>query len=383
MISKKLLKLISLGLLSTSLFIVSDIKDVKASEVNSEVTNNEIYKYGQLSYEISNNHIIITDCDKNVEEIDIPESINGYSVTTIAESAFALCNKLKTVSIPSSVKEIGSYAFKGCYSLKSIKIPEGVTEINKATFSFCTSLNSVVLPSTLIKINDSAYSHCMNLEEITIPKNVISIGNSAFFNCYNMKNVKIYNDNVEIGLDAFRIDEVSRQSDRVIYANVGSTAQKYACDSDEFEFNKLADTEEPSISYSAHVQKIGWQGYAFDGALAGTVGQGKRLEGIKINISGDSNLGVKYSAHVQKIGWQGYAFDGALAGTVGQGKRVEAIKIELTGKDKDKYDVYYKAQVQSYGWLDWVKNGEISGTVGKSKRLEAIQIKLVKKDINN
>lgn len=44
-------------------------------------------------------------------------------------------------------------------------------------------------------------------------------------------------------------------------------------------------------------------------------------------------------------------------GTEGEAKRLEAIKIQLTGADKDKYDVYYRVHAQSYGWLGWAKNG--------------------------
>ena len=67
-------------------------------------------------------------------------------------------------------------------------------------------------------------------------------------------------------------------------------------------------------------------------------------------------------------------------GTEGEAKRLEAIKIQLTGADKDKYDVYYRVHAQSYGWLGWAKNGETAGTSGMAKRLEAIQIKLVPKN---
>jgi uncharacterized protein YjdB len=82
---------------------------------------------------------------------------------------------------------------------------------------------------------------------------------------------------------------------------------------------------------------------------------------------------------VQSYGWQNWVSDGALSGTTGKAKRLEAIKIELTGDAATKYDVYYRVHVQRYGWLDWAKNGEMAGTSGKSLRLEGIQIKLVPK----
>ena len=143
------------------------------------------------------------------------------------------------------------------------------------------------------------------------------------------------------------------------------------------------DTPKPvpdvNVSYRTHVQSIGWQPYVSDGAMAGTSGQAKRLEGININVAGNSNLGVQYTTHVQSYGWLPWSSNGDMSGTEGEAKRLEAIKIQLTGADKDKYDIYYRVHAQSYGWLGWAMNGAPSGTAGYGKRLEGIQILVVKK----
>ena len=68
-----------------------------------------------------------------------------------------------------------------------------------------------------------------------------------------------------------------------------------------------------------------------------------------------------------------------MAGTSGQSKRLEAIRIKLTGEMAKQYDIYYRVHSQEFGWLGWAKNGESAGTEGYSYRLEAIQIQLVKK----
>ena len=88
---------------------------------------------------------------------------------------------------------------------------------------------------------------------------------------------------------------------------------------------------------------------------------------------------IVYSSHVQDMGWQKSVKDGALAGTTGKGKRVEAIKINLTGTLSESCDVYYRVHAQDYGWLGWTKNGNPAGTEGLSKRIEAIEIKVVTK----
>lgn len=136
----------------------------------------------------------------------------------------------------------------------------------------------------------------------------------------------------------------------------------------------------PAVSYTTHVQSIGWQSWVKDGKMAGTSGKSKRLEGIKIKLENLPFAGnVQYKTHVQSYGWQGWSTNGVLSGTSGKAKRLEAVQIQLTGEMAKKYDIYYRVHAQSYGWLGWAKNGESSGTEGKSKRLEGIEVKLVKK----
>jgi len=134
-----------------------------------------------------------------------------------------------------------------------------------------------------------------------------------------------------------------------------------------------------TVSYQTHVQTYGWQDWVTNGTMSGTRGEAKRLEGICIKVSGNSNLGIRYKTHVQTYGWQDWKYNGEMSGTSGKAKRLEAICIELTGADKDKYDVYYRVHAQTYGWLGWAKNGAMSGTEGLAKRLEGINIVIVPK----
>ncbi len=147
-----------------------------------------------------------------------------------------------------------------------------------------------------------------------------------------------------------------------------------------------APTPDVTIRYTTHVQTYGWQGdennaskWFVNGKMAGTSGKAKRLEGIKIRVYGNDNLGIQYTTHCQSYGWLPWSANGEMNGTEGEAKRLEAIKIQLTGADKDKYDVYYRVHAQSYGWLGWAKNGAPAGTAGYAKRLEGIQIVVVKK----
>ena len=147
-----------------------------------------------------------------------------------------------------------------------------------------------------------------------------------------------------------------------------------------------AQTPDVTIRYTTHVQTYGWQGdennankWFANGKMAGTSGKAKRLEGIKIRVYGNDNLGIQYTTHCQSYGWLPWSANGEMNGTEGEAKRLEAIKIQLTGADKEKYDVYYRVHAQSYGWLGWAKDGAPAGTAGYAKRLEGVQIVVVKK----
>ena len=146
-----------------------------------------------------------------------------------------------------------------------------------------------------------------------------------------------------------------------------------------------------TVSYRTHIQTFGWEGKAEDittwksnGAMSGTSGKAKRLEGINIVVTPNSvdemlDLGIQYTTHCQSYGWLPWSANGEMNGTEGEAKRLEAIMIKLTGKNARDFDVYYRVHAQSYGWLGWAKNGAPAGTAGYGKRLEGIQVVVVKK----
>ena len=132
------------------------------------------------------------------------------------------------------------------------------------------------------------------------------------------------------------------------------------------------------ISYSSHVQNIGWQGYRQDGEKSGTEGKSYRLEAIKINlVNSPANGRIKYRTHIQDIGWQDWKSDNQISGTEGRSLRLEAIQIEL--ENLEDYTVEYQVHIQDKGWSQWYIDGEVAGTVGQAKRLEAIRIRVVPK----
>ena len=138
----------------------------------------------------------------------------------------------------------------------------------------------------------------------------------------------------------------------------------------------------PTVTYAAHIQSVGDQARKKNGAVAGSIGKGRRLEAVWLQLGSNFPVtgGITYRSRVQGTGWESaWSKDGAVSGTKGSSKRLEAIQIKLTGKMAKKYDVYYRVHAQSVGWMAWAKNGAVAGTVGMGLRLEGIQVVLLPK----
>lgn len=76
----------------------------------------------------------LTDKGKGLDVINIPSKIGKDDVTNILSQAFKDNTKITSVTIPSSVRNIGDNAFSGCNNLKSIIISPGIQSIRSRNF---------------------------------------------------------------------------------------------------------------------------------------------------------------------------------------------------------------------------------------------------------
>lgn len=182
-------------------------------------------------------------------EIIVPESIvindNTYVVTRVDDLGFRGQYYMESITLPSSVTEIGERAFEGCEELSSITagcetiyvkynafaeskwlasqnddfvtlnstlvayqgnaahvdIPSGIKVIGE--YVFHEYLKSVTLPETLERIGRSAFLDCNKLTSIIIPGSVKVIEDSAFLWCSSLSNVTLSEGLVTIGASAF------------------------------------------------------------------------------------------------------------------------------------------------------------------------------------
>lgn len=132
----------------------------------------------------------------------------------------------------------------------------------------------------------------------------------------------------------------------------------------------------PALTYSAHVASLGWLADVTSPSAAGTTGQARQMEALRIaggTLAGD----IDYRAHVASIGWLGWVGPAYPAGTTGQARRLEAVQVRLTGQAATEYRIACQAHVASLGWLPVVYDGATCGTTGQARRMEAVRLWLV------
>lgn len=124
------------------------------------------------------------------------------SITSIGEGAFSISNNITRMVLHNGITSIGTGAFNGLSKLNSISLPSGLTELNPSLLNGCTSLTSITIPSGVTAIGASVF-YGTSISSITIPSLVNSIGNSTFANCTSLTSITIPNSVTLLGSDLF------------------------------------------------------------------------------------------------------------------------------------------------------------------------------------
>lgn len=161
---------------------------------------------GDFVYEVlseDNKTCSITEYTGTAAELEIPSALDGYTVTSIGDSAFLRCDTLTSVVLPDSITSIMDSAFFNCTALTSVSIANGVITIGTDAFSRCWSLCNINIPNSVKIICSDAFANCEALTDIMIPASVTDIGAEAFSHCTSLTDITIMNDAPNIGINAF------------------------------------------------------------------------------------------------------------------------------------------------------------------------------------
>ncbi len=131
---------------------------------------------------------------------------NGYGTPFCTASArLYLDGSLITdVVIPEGTTSIGNHAFRGFTAMTNITIPDSVTSIGTCAFYNCISLTGLDLPSGITSIGSGAFTNCKSITNISLPDKLSVIDDTVFYLCSSLKSIVIPEGVTKINSYAFR-----------------------------------------------------------------------------------------------------------------------------------------------------------------------------------
>jgi hypothetical protein len=173
---------------------------------------------------------VITQCTYDINTlgniIEIPETLQGQTITGLGDNCFQLAGKIKEVTLPATLKTIGNGVFVN-HNLTNVVLPEGITSIGAEAFG-SNSLEAVSLPNSLTHIGFAAFRNNQiitinipeglleisgelfnnnKIEALTIPANITSIGDRTF-SANSIKELTIPNTLLSIGDGSFTGNQI-------------------------------------------------------------------------------------------------------------------------------------------------------------------------------
>lgn len=247
-------------LLATILLITVFAVPSFAAEVSSYFGYD--FTYDGIAYLVYDDEVYVSgfeidESDKDAKVV-IPETVTHgrktYPVTGIEFGAFEDC-LFSSITLPSTIKEIGNYAFAGCTELEEVVIPkecyfdyfgesvfqgslveetlysndetvlgenvlfayngknkeytvpENIDILANKCFMY-SGIEKINLNNNVTEIPDYAFSGCRNLKEITIPDCVMYLHSYVFKDCTNLETVNLSSELVLIGPFCFENTKV-------------------------------------------------------------------------------------------------------------------------------------------------------------------------------
>ena len=151
----------------------------------------ETIEYNGMTFEPREertDELILVSYDGTEENLTIPETVDGKTVTKIANSAFYYNKTIKNVTLPDTIDCFERDAFYFS-SLESVNIPKSLRVIPNRTFLGCNKLKSVKFHDDILAISESAFE----LSSFSLPESLKE---------------KYIDQNINIGSEVFEYDDM-------------------------------------------------------------------------------------------------------------------------------------------------------------------------------
>lgn len=208
---------------------------------------------------------------KFTDTLNLPATLDGKSVTAIADRGFMGQQELKSVELPETVVKIGNNAFSNCYSLSKANIKGIITDIGAYPFfaspfektlvkkgdfvllnkdilyDYTGTSQNIQIPRGVRVISGNLFTHAedvrgFEIDYVSVPDSVEYICNGAFYNCNSISEINLGSGLKYIGENAFTASKAT------VSGYYDTCAQQFAADND-LKF-------EPLIEYGKQSENI-------------------------------------------------------------------------------------------------------------------------------
>ena len=194
--------------------------------------------------------------NSGVEELDFPK----LKTIITGNGEFRECRKLRRISIGHPIDRLGNYTFFNCENLEIFECPS-FTSIGESCFLGCVKLKTFIAPEGFTTVGGSAF-HSSGLEYVDLPKTCTNINGNAFFST-NIR-IGIFRGITNVTnqlITSMRIDAASKcHSGIFIFGDVNNPVTKYeTSDRSEYMGSIVLITDADNINYndtSTHAKRI-------------------------------------------------------------------------------------------------------------------------------
>lgn len=197
--------------------------------------------------------------------------------TKIPDFAFYRCASIKSVKTGGAT-DIGQSAFYGCENLESVELEGKITTMGELAFADCPSLRTLSLGEGTEFIGEYAFLRCGALGEVALPSSVKELGDGAFTECVGITSVKLGEGLERIGDFAF--SGCSSLEEFVLPPQVSEIGLGVLMFGADYGFGGSADSNNrvTKITLSEEIREI--PDFAFSYCRINQIALGKKVTGI-------------------------------------------------------------------------------------------------------
>lgn len=195
--------------------------------------------------------------------VHIPDTIDGLPVTIIGRASFSGTSVVR-VFFPDGIEKLSDEVFKDCSQLISVSLPSTLTDIGAQAFQN-SGLKEIVIPDNVVYFglgdmidNGSIFADCTSLVSVTIGSGITDLYAKNFENCSSLESILFTGDAPTFEEDTF----LNSNENLLIYyysytsgwgvTYAGFNAICVDCSSSTEMSSSLSSTGRFSVTYTIH-----------------------------------------------------------------------------------------------------------------------------------